>query len=110
MGPRIGFNLNTAAKHVSRWFTIRRPAQGKGTYSSNVGSCSTLASVELRIEPYVGLEQFLLEWQVTEAQIPLDSLSAIVEGIRQAAQLERADYGPLTQIKVIITDGTYHAV
>ncbi|MDQ2716559.1 MAG: hypothetical protein M3Z08_16765 [Chloroflexota bacterium] len=91
-------------------YTISAPATGKGRYVRQSSSADSFGIIILRLEPYTGPTPFLLVWQVTEEQIPWEFLPGVVQGIRQAAQQERAEDGWLTHIKVTVVDGAFHPV
>jgi elongation factor G len=93
----------------ARWVTLVRSVSGKGRWVRQT-CCSGYAFVEIRLEPYRGPNQFQLVWQVMEEQIPEEFLPGVVEGIYLAALQERPSPGPLTNIRVIVTDGAYHPV
>lgn len=94
----------------SNRYTIRTPTTGKGRYVRQSSSADSFGIITLQLEPYSGPEAFLLVWQVTEEQIPGEFIPGVIEGIRRAAQQERAEGAQLTHIKVVVVDGAFHPV
>jgi len=106
----IAFNLPSESGYVSKWATITEAVMGKGRYVVQTRCPGDFGVVELRLEPYIGLTQFLLEWQVTDEQIPQEFLPGVIKGIQQATQQEHNGYDAVVDIKVTIIDGKYHPV
>jgi elongation factor G len=104
------FNLPYASKFVSRWATIREAVTGKGRYVVQTRCPADFGIVELRLEPYIGLTHFMLEWRVTDEQIPREFLTGVIAGIQQAAQQERNGFDAIVYLKVIVSDGSNNPV
>src|SRR5215469_10149836 len=106
MSSAITFNLaplepaNGAATHAVRWVSVVRPVTGKGRWVRQTSCLDAYASVEIRLEPYDGPDQFQLVWQVSEQQIPEAFLPGVVDGIREAARQERPGSGVLRGLRV----------
>ncbi len=66
--------------------------------------------MELRLEPYVGPTHFVLEWRVTDEQIPKEFLPGVIKGIQQAAQQERNGFDAVVHLKAIVSGGSNHPV
>lgn len=91
-------------------YTISSPASGQGRYIRQTSSADSFGVITLRLEPYRGLEPFVLVWQVTEEQIPSEFIPAVIAGIQQAVHQERMVGGGLTHIQVVVVDGAFHPV
>ncbi|GCE31598.1 hypothetical protein KDA_70820 [Dictyobacter alpinus] len=106
----IGFNLDTVEDLPINRCTISTSSTGHGRYIRQTSSPSHVGIVSLRLEPFKGPHDFLLQWQVTEEQIPRDFLPAIIKGFQQAAGQDHGGHGILSQLKITITAGRCHPV
>jgi elongation factor G len=90
-------------------FTIAVPVHGVGKYVCQTRCPSDVAIVSLRIEPYTGLNPYMVEWAVDESLIPRRFMSAVVDGIK--IRLEQfAQKRSIINIKIIVVDGMYHEI
>ncbi len=110
MSSFIEFNFPDQVEAVSKWATIAEAVTGKGRYIIQTRCPGDFGVVELRLEPYVGPTQFLLEWQVANEQIPEEFLPGVIKGVQQAAQQERDGFNAVIDIRVIVNGGNYHPV
>lgn len=110
MGLRIACNLNIPATSTFRWSTIQGSGRATGRFVRQTSGSNSFGIVELALEPYTGASQLLIDWQVPEGAIPCEYLPGVVAGIREAAQEISPERNPLTQIKLTVLDGMYHAV
>ncbi len=106
----IEFNLPNQIEAMSKWAMITEAMTGKGRYVVQTRCPADFGVVELHLEPYVGPTQFMLEWRVTDEQIPEEFLPGVIKGIQQAAQQEHNGYDAIVHLKVIVNGGSYHPV
>lgn len=106
----INFNLETNDEKNDFFFTIMHSSVGAGRYVFQTRCPSDFAQIELELEPYSGESHFLLDWRVTEEQIPKFLQSGVIAGIRHASVQKYSVDGMLVQIKVNVVNGRYHPV
>ena len=106
----IEFNLPHESMSTSKCATIAEGVMGKGRYVVQTRCPADFGVVELRLEPYVGSTHFMLEWCVTDEQIPTEFLPGVIKGIQQAAQQERNGFDAVVYLKVIVSGGSNHPV
>ena len=104
------FNLPYESMSTSKCATITEGVTGKGRYVVQTRCPGDFGVVELRLEPYVGATHFLLEWCVTDEQIPTEFLPGVIKGIQQASQQERNGFDAVVYLKVIVSGGSNHPV
>lgn len=106
----IEFNLKVEGTFLDRGYTIAQSIVAEGRYLVQSRCPSDVGYVKLVLEPYEGQTHFLLEWSVTESQIPRKFLPGVMEGIQQAAREGIGDCSPVIQLRIQVIDGFYHAV
>lgn len=107
MQHNIEFNLETT---ITQAYTISQSIVAKGKFIRQSSGPNQFAIVDFIIEPYQGNTHFLLEWCVTEAQIPDYYIPGIIEGIKEAAIEGLAEHKPIINIKIRVIDGAYNPI
>jgi len=107
------FNVeaNVGRPQVSYRETIRRPAEAEGKYIRQTGGRGQYGHVSLRVEPGApkdGEEWFA--WEVVGGAIPREYASAIRGGIEEAMEGGILAGYPMKDIRVAVTDGSFHEV
>lgn len=99
------FGFNIAPLNASTGtFTLPTGTDGHGNYGEWT---DTPTSVSLRLEPYQGDTQILVEWRIDPNTLPADQFLSVMQGIRHVAEKLKVERGNmLTGVKVIVTDET----
>ena len=101
---------NVGQPQVSYRETIKGNAEGEGKYIRQTGGRGQYGHCLLRIEklpPGSGVE---FEEEVKGGTIPREYFNPIEKGVREAADRGVMAGYPLLDLKVILTDGSYHEV
>jgi elongation factor G len=106
------FNVaaNTGNPQVAYRETIKKVAQGEGKYIRQTGGRGQYGHCLVRVEPLSRGEGFVFESEVVGGAIPREFIPAIEKGVREALDKGVLAGYPLTDIKVVVYDGTYHEV
>jgi hypothetical protein len=100
----FGFNIAPLNQSDIR-YTLAHNVHGRADYGEWTGAPSTIS---LRVEPYAGDTQFLVEWRIDPDTIPADQFLSVMQGIRTAVETLKLERGnTLAGVKVVVTDGTH---
>ncbi|MDI6785169.1 MAG: elongation factor G [bacterium] len=102
--------VNIGKPQVSYRETIKKEAEGEGKYIKQTGGRGQYGHVIIKIEPLVKEQGVEIENKIVGGAVPKEYIQAIKKGI-----LESAEHGilagyPITGIRVILIDGSYHEV
>ena len=89
---------------------ITAPVRIEGRFIRQSGGRGQYGHVWLEIEPRERGEGLLFENRIRGGEIPKEYIPAIEAGVRQATENGPLAGYPLIDIKVTLTDGSYHAV
>ena len=92
-----------------RGVKIHTACTGRGAYVRQNGPPGRCGVVELILEP--GESPYAactLSWEVTEAQIPVRFLDAVISSIKHVLAEEAFDGDFLSGCRIRVVDGTYH--
>jgi elongation factor G len=101
---------NVSKPQVSYRETIKGDAQARAKFVRQTGGRGQYGDVDLQIEMAPLGAGILFEWGITGGAIPKEYASAVEKGIRQAAETGILAGYPLVDVKVRVTDGSYHDV
>jgi elongation factor G len=90
--------------------TIRRRAEAQGRFVRQTGGRGQYGDVYLEVEPAVAGEGFSFENKIIGGSIPREYIPAVEKGVREAAETGVLAGYPMVDIKVQLTDGSYHEV
>ncbi len=110
MKREFSVECNVGKPQVSYRETIKGNAEGEGKYIRQTGGRGQYGHCLLRIEklpPGSGVE---FEEEVKGGTIPKEYFNPIEKGVREAAERGVMAGYPLLDLKVILTDGSYHEV
>ncbi|MGH7355334.1 MAG: elongation factor G [Candidatus Rokuibacteriota bacterium] len=100
---------NIGKPQVAYRETIRKPAEAQGKFVRQTGGRGQYGDVYLEVEPNPG-EGFAFENEIVGAAIPKEYIPAVEKGIREALDTGVLAGYPIVDIKVRLTDGSYHDV
>ena len=109
MRREFGVQANVGAPQVAYRGTIRRTVEAEGKFIRQTGGRGQYGHVVLGLEPDVAGSGNSINRKVVGGSIPLEFISAVETGIKNA--LTDGPHGyPMTDIKVTILDGSSHQV
>jgi elongation factor G len=110
MKREFNVEAQTGAPQVAYKETIKKTAQGEGKYIRQTGGRGQYGHCLLRVEPLGRGEGFIWGNEIKGGSIPQEFISPIEKGVKE--KLESGIYAgfPMTDIKVIVYDGSYHDV
>ena len=100
---------NVGKPQVAYRETIRRAAEAQGKFVRQTGGRGQYGDVYLEVEPVPG-EGFIFENKIVGGTIPREYIPAIEKGVREALETGVLAGYPVVDVKVRLTDGSYHDV
>jgi elongation factor G len=100
---------NVGKPQVAYRETIRKPAEAQGRFVRQTGGRGQYGDVYLEVEPQPG-EGFTFENKIVGGTIPKEYIPAVEKGVKEALDTGVLAGYPIVDIKVRLTDGSYHDV
>jgi elongation factor G len=100
---------NVGKPQVAYRETIRHRAEAQGRFVRQTGGRGQYGDVYIEVEPAPG-EGFSFENKIVGGTIPREYIPAVEKGIREALETGVLAGYPMVDIKVQLTDGSYHDV
>jgi elongation factor G len=101
---------NVGKPQVAYRETIRKKAEAQGRYVRQTGGRGQYGDVYLEVEPNGPGKGFEFENKIVGGSIPREYIPAVEKGIREALDTGVLAGYPIVDIKVRLTDGSYHEV
>jgi elongation factor G len=101
---------NVGKPQVAYRETIRKPAEAQGRFIRQTGGRGQYGDVYLEVEPAAPGEGFSFENKIVGGSIPREYIPAVEKGVREASQTGVLAGYPMVDVKVRLTDGSYHEV
>lgn len=101
---------NVGTPQVSYRETIKGDAQGEGKYIRQTGGRGQYGHAVIRIEKLPAGSGFQFEEEVKGGSVPREYFNPIEKGTHEAADRGVIAGYPLLDVKVVLTDGSYHDV
>jgi elongation factor G len=101
---------NVGKPQVAYRETIRKAAEAQGRYVRQTGGRGQYGDVYLEVEPNETGKGFEFENKIIGGSIPREYIPAVEKGIREALDTGVLAGYPMVDIKVRLTDGSYHDV
>ena len=101
---------NVGKPRIAYRETIREIAKAEGKYIKQSGGRGQYGHCFLRVEPKQRGEGFEFESEIKGAAIPREFIPSIEKGVVEAMENGVLAGYPLTDMKVVVYDGTYHEV
>ena len=110
MKREFGVEAQTGKPQVAYKETIKKIAEGEGKYIRQTGGRGQYGHCFIRVEPRGRGEGYEFKSEVKGGAIPSEFISSIEKVVRE--KLDKGIYAgyPMTDMKVIVYDGTYHDV
>jgi elongation factor G len=100
---------NVGKPQVAYRETIRRKAEAQGRFVRQTGGRGQYGDVYLEVEPNPG-QGFVFENKIVGGSIPREYVPAVEKGVKEALDTGVLAGYPMVDIKVQLTDGSYHDV
>lgn len=110
MKEEMNVDTNTGAPQVAYKETIRKEATGEGKYIRQTGGRGQYGHVLLRVEPKPRGEGWEFVNAIKGGAIPANFIPSVEKGAKECAENGILAGYPLTDIRVILYDGSYHEV
>ncbi|MGH7344221.1 MAG: elongation factor G, partial [Candidatus Rokuibacteriota bacterium] len=101
---------NVGKPQVAYRETVRKKAEAQGRYVRQTGGRGQYGDVYLEVEPNEAGKGFEFENKIIGGSIPREYIPAVEKGIREALDTGVLAGYPIVDIKVRLTDGSYHEV
>jgi elongation factor G len=108
MEREFGVKAKLGKPQVAYKETITGSAEGEGKYVRQTGGKGQYGHCKIHIEPLGEGEGFVFSDQIKGGAIPDEFISSVEDGIREAMEVGVLAGFPLTGVKVILLDGSYH--
>jgi elongation factor G len=110
MKREFGVEANVGKPQVAYRETIRQQAEGEEKYAKQSGGRGQYGHVKLRIEPQEEGKGFEFVSEIVGGSIPKEYIPAIQKGVTERLQMGLLAGFPMSDLKVIVYDGSYHDV
>ncbi|MGD8744355.1 MAG: elongation factor G, partial [Candidatus Woesebacteria bacterium] len=110
MKREFGVDATTGVPQVAYKETIRKTAQGEGKYIRQTGGRGQYGHCFLRIEPLGRGEGYIWESEIKGGSIPSEFIPPVEKGVVEKMEKGILAGYPMTDMKVVVYDGTYHEV
>ena len=101
---------NVGKPQVAYRETVRKLAEAQGRYVRQTGGRGQYGDVYLEVEPNEPGKGFEFENKIVGGAIPREFVPAVEKGIREALDTGVLAGYPIVDVKVRLTDGSYHEV
>jgi elongation factor G len=101
---------NVGKPQVAYRETVRKKAEAQGKFVRQTGGRGQYGDVYIEVEPALPGEGFSFENKIVGGSVPREYVPAVEKGIREAMQTGVLAGYPMVDIKVRLTDGSYHEV
>ncbi len=101
---------NVGKPQVAYRETIRRPAEAQGRFVRQTGGRGQYGDVYLEVEPNEPGGGVVFENKIVGGSVPREYVPAVEKGVREALETGVLAGYPMVDIKVRLTDGSYHEV
>jgi elongation factor G len=101
---------NVGKPQVAYRETIRQKAEAQGRFVRQTGGRGQYGDVYLEVEPNEPGQGFEFENKIVGGAVPREYVPAVEKGVREAMQTGVLAGYPMVDVKVALTDGSYHEV
>ena len=110
MEREFGMRANIGNPQVAYKETITQPAEGEGKYMRQAGGKNQFGHCVIQIEPAENGVKLEFVDKTKGDVIPKDFIPSIEDGIREAMEVGVLAGFPVTRVKAVLLDGSYHEV
>jgi len=108
MEREFGVRAKLGKPQVAYKETITESAEGEGKYTRQTGGRGQYGHCKIHIDPLDEGEGFAFSDQIKGGAIPDEFVPSVEDGIREAMEVGILAGFPLTGVKVILLDGSFH--
>jgi elongation factor G len=101
---------NVGKPQVAYRETIRRKAEAQGRFVRQTGGRGQYGDVWVEVEPLPAGQGVVVENKIVGGAIPREFIPAVEKGVHEARESGVLAGYPVTDVKVTLTDGSYHEV
>jgi elongation factor G len=101
---------NVGKPQVAYRETIRKHAEAQGKFVRQTGGRGQYGDVYIEVEPNEAGGGFVFENKIVGGAVPREYVPAVEKGIKEAMETGVLAGYPMVDIKVALTDGSYHDV
>jgi elongation factor G len=101
---------NVGKPQVAYRETIRRKSEAQGKFVRQTGGRGQYGDVYIEVEPNEAGGGFVFENNIVGGSVPREYVPAVEKGIKEAMETGIMAGYPMVDIKVYLTDGSYHEV
>jgi elongation factor G len=101
---------NVGKPQVAYRETIRRKGEAQGKFVRQTGGRGQYGDVYIEVEPNEAGGGFAFENKIVGGAVPREYVPAVEKGIKEAMETGIMAGYPMVDIKVFLTDGSYHDV
>lgn len=106
---RFGVEATLGRPKVSYRESLRKAVTQRGRHKKQTGGHGQFGDVVLEIRPRARGEGFAFSQKITGGVVPKQWIPSVEQGVRDA--MERGALGfPVTDVEVVLVDGSYHSV
>ncbi len=110
LSREFGLGANIGTPQVAYKETIRKPVRAEGKYVKQSGGRGQYGHVWIEIEPNEPGRGLTFENKIIGGVIPKEFIPAVGKGIQEAMEEGVLAGYPMVDLKVRLTDGSYHEV
>jgi elongation factor G len=101
---------NVGKPQVAYRETIRRKGEAQGKFVRQTGGRGQYGDVYIEVEPNEAGKGFEFENKIVGGAVPKEYVPAVEKGVKEAMETGVLAGYPMVDIKVFLTDGSYHDV
>lgn len=105
---RYGANMKLSTPKIAYRETIRGTAEAEGKYKKQTGGHGQYGHCKIRFEPCA--EEFVFDEKVVGGAVPKSYFPAVEKGLRESLVKGPLAGYPVTGVKAVLYDGSYHEV
>ncbi|HXV34396.1 MAG TPA: elongation factor G [Gaiellaceae bacterium] len=109
LGRRFGVEVDLHQPRVPYFETIRKEARAQGRYKKQTGGRGQFGDCHIMLEPLLN-EGYEFVDKIVGGVIPQSFRPAVDKGIREAMEHGELAGAPVTGVRVLLVDGSYHSV
>jgi elongation factor G len=107
---RFGVEVDLHQPRVPYLETIRKESRAQGRYKKQTGGRGQFGDCHIVLEPLAGHEGYEFVDKIVGGVIPQGFRSAVDKGIQEAMTHGELAGAPVTGLRVVLVDGSYHSV
>jgi elongation factor G len=107
---RFGVEVDLHQPHVPYLETIRKEARAQGRYKKQTGGRGQFGDCHIVLEPLPGHDGYEFVDKIVGGVIPQSFRPAVDKGIQEAMTRGELAGAPVTGLRVVLVDGSYHSV